>query len=142
MIDFMAAEEDIVAILKNPLSAVISDSTYPTEGNPHPRVYGTFARIIQHFVVEKEALTLPKAVEKMTSAPAKALRLQGKGVIAPGMDADLCVFTPEKVREMGTYTHPRQLAQGVDTVLVAGQIAWEQGRMTACRAGKVVKRDA
>ena len=142
MIDFMAAEEDILSILESPLSSVISDSTYPTEGNPHPRVYGTFVRIIQHFVVEKKALTLPKAVEKMTSAPAKALRLQGKGVIAPGMDADICVFAPEDVREMGTYTQPRQLAQGMDTVLVAGRVAWEQGQRTSCRAGKVVKRDA
>ena len=142
MIDFMAAEEDIASVLKNPLSSVVSDSTYPTEGNPHPRVYGTFARVIQHFVVEKKELTLPKAVEKMTSAPAKALRLRGKGIIAPGMDADLCVFSPENVEEMGTYTQPKQLAQGMDTVLVAGQVAWERGQMTACRAGKVVKRDA
>lgn len=142
MIDFMASEEDIVSILESPLSSVISDSTYPTEGNPHPRVYGTFTRIIQHFVVEEKALTLPQAVEKMTSVPARALRLRGKGLIAPGMDADLCVFSPENVREMTTYTDPRQLSRGMDTVLVGGQVAWEQGQMTSCRAGKAVKRDA
>ena len=78
----------------------------------------------------------------MTSAPAKALRLSGKGIIAPGMDADICVFAPEDIREMGTYDRPRQPVRGMDTVLVAGQVAWERGHVTVCRAGKVVKRNA
>ena len=141
MIDFMASEEDILTILQDPLSHLISDSTYPTEGQPHPRVYGTFARMLQHFVVEKKALPLEMAVAKMTSLPARALHLRGKGIIAPGMDADLCIFAPENIRERGTYEDPCRCAEGMELVLVGGEIALENGKMTARRAGKAVKRN-
>lgn len=94
MIDFMAAEDDIAAILRSPLSCLISDATYPTEGMPHPRVYGSCTRLLQHFVREQGVLTLEQGVHKLTQAPAQALRLAGKGVIAVGADADLCVFDP------------------------------------------------
>ena len=77
MIDFMASEEDIIAILQSDLSNLISDSTYPTEGMPHPRVYGTFPRLIQHFVMKKHALTLEQAVRKMTALPARASSRRG-----------------------------------------------------------------
>ena len=82
MIDFMAAEEDIAAILRSPLSCLISDATYPTEGMPHPRVYGSCTRLLQHFVGEKGVLSLEEGVRKLTLEPARALRLPGKGVIA------------------------------------------------------------
>ena len=94
MIDFMAAEVDIAAILRSPLSCLISDATYPTEGMPHPRVYGSCTRLLQRFVREQGVLTLEQGVHKLTQAPAQALRLAGKGVIAVGADADLCVFDP------------------------------------------------
>ena len=142
MIDFMAAEEDIVTILQSPLSHVISDSTYPTQGRRHPRVYGTFARMIQHFVMEKRVLTLEDAVQKMTQKPARVLHLSGKGEIAVGMDGDLCVFDPANVQEKGTYTDPAQCAMGMDAVLVGGRIALENGEMTEERSGKAVKNHA
>ena len=106
MIDFMAAEEDIAAILRSPLSCLISDATYPTEGMPHPRVYGSCTRLLQHFVREQSVLTLEQGVHKLTQAPAQALRLAGKGVIAVGADADLCVFDPAALTERGTYQDP------------------------------------
>ena len=141
MIDFMASEEDIAAILQSELSNLISDATYPTEGMPHPRVYGTFPRLIQHFVMEKHILTPEQAVRKMTALPAKALRLRGKGVLAPGMDADLCVFDPSQLRENGDYQHPCRMASGLDAVLVAGEAAVIHDTYTGAQAGTVIRRD-
>ena len=140
MIDFMAAEEDIAAILQSELSNLISDATYPTEGMPHPRVYGTFPRLIRHFVMEKKALTLEQAVRKMTALPARALRLGKKGVIAVGMDADICVFDPAQLRENGDYRHPCRMASGLDAVLVAGTPAVMQDTFTGGCAGTVIRR--
>ena len=112
MIDFMASEEDITAILQSPLSHLISDATYPTEGMPHPRVYGTFPRLLQHFVREKGALTWEQAIHKVTGRPAQRLRLAGKGVLAAGMD----------------------------TVLAAGVPLLEQGVLTGARPGRIIRR--
>ncbi len=141
MIDFMASEEDIAAILQSDLSNLISDATYPTEGMPHPRVYGTVPRLIRHFVMEKRVLSLEQAVRKMTALPAKALRLRGKGVLAEGMDADLCVFDPAQLRENGDYQHPCRMASGLDAVLVAGEPAVIRDTYTGVRAGTVIRRD-
>ena len=141
MIDFMASEEDIAAILQSELSNLISDATYPTEGMPHPRVYGTFPRLIQHFVMEKHILTPEQAVRKMTALPAKALRLRGKGTIAVDMDADLCVFDPAQLRENGDYQHPCRMASGLDAVLVAGEAAVIHDTYTGAQAGTVIRRD-
>lgn len=140
MIDFMASEEDITAILQSPLSHLISDATYPTEGMPHPRVYGTFPRLLQHFVREKGVLTWEQAIHKMTGRPAQRLRLAGKGVLAAGMDADLCVFDPEEFRETGTYQEPCRMAAGMDTVLAAGVPVLEQGVLTGARPGRIIRR--
>ena len=141
MIDFMASEEDIAAILQSELSNLISDATYPTEGMPHPRVYGTFPRLIQHFVMEKHILTPEQAVRKMTALPAKALRLRSKGTIAVDMDADLCVFDPAQLRENGDYQHPCRMASGLDAVLVAGEAAVIHDTYTGAQAGTVIRRD-
>ena len=140
MIDFMACEDDITAILQSDLSCLISDSIYPAAGMPHPRVYGTFPRLIERFVREKGVLTLEQAVHKMPAAPAKALRLRGKGRVAAGMDADLCVFDPAAIRETATYADPCRLAEGMSYVLVSGKIALRDGKMTDERAGTVLKR--
>ena len=140
MIDFMASEDDVLTILQSDLSCLISDSIYPSVGMPHPRVCGAFPRLIRHFVEEKGVLSLEQAVHKMTAAPAKALRLRGKGRIAVGMDADLCVFSPEAIRETATYEDPRRLAQGMSYVLVGGKIALQDGKITSERAGNAIKR--
>ena len=140
MIDFMASEDDITAILQSDLSSLISDSTYPTVGMLHPRVYGTFPRLIERFVQERGALTLEQAVQKMTAAPAEAMHLHGKGHIAVGMDADLCVFDPAAIRERATYADPCRLAEGMSYVLVGGKIALRDGKMTGERAGTILKR--
>lgn len=140
MVDFMASEEDIVTILQSPLSNVISDATYPTEGLLHPRVYGTFVHILEHFVRERGVLTVEQAIHKMTQKPAEVLHLPGKGVLAAGMDADINVFAPEKLHQPGTYENPCCLAEGMDYVLVDGAVAVEKGKCTGVKAGRILRR--
>lgn len=140
MIEFIAAQEDLQRILTHPLSCVISDSICPTEGLVHPRVYGSFPRVIRRFVGEKGIFSLEEAVRKMTSKPAEVLGLQGKGLIAPGMDADLCIFDPKEVKDNAYYKNPTELSSGFDYVLVGGQIAMDHGKMTAARAGRAIRR--
>ena len=139
MIDFITAEEDIAAILRDETTCVISDATYPTEGLMHPRVYGTFVRLFERYV-RAGVLPVHRAVQKVTGLPAKRLRLSGKGSVAPGMDADINVFTLEGLREAGTYQNPRQLAQGMAHVFVAGEPAILDGKRTAGNCGKVLER--
>ena len=140
MIDFITADSDIGRILRDDHAGVISDSTYPTEGKLHPRVCGTFARIIEKFVEQDRVLTLEQAVRKMTSVPAAALRLQGKGTIAPGMDGDLCIFDPKAIHERGDYRDPFQYAEGMEYVLVDGVPAIEEGEFAAMDRGRVLRR--
>ena len=140
MVDFMASEEDIVTILQSPLSNVISDSTYPTEGQPHPRVYGTFVHLLTRFVRERGDLTPEAAIHKMTGRPAAVLGMKDRGVLTPGAQADINVFAPEDLREPGTYQDPCRMAEGLDTVLVAGQPVIDGGQYTGVMAGQIVRR--
>ena len=140
MIDFMASEEDICAILRSPLSCVISDATYPIEGQLHPRVCGNVTHLLEHFVREKKALSWEQAVHKLTGRPAQVLGLTGKGRLEAGCDADVCMFAPEALHERATYTEPQQTSQGMSLVLVAGEIALENGKPTGICAGRAVRR--
>ena len=140
MIDFMASEEDICDILRSPLSCVISDATYPTEGQLHPRVCGNVTHLLEHFVREKGALTWEQAVHKLTGRPAQVLGLKGKGRLAAGYDADVCVFDPQALHERATYTEPQQTSQGMSLVLVAGETALENGKPTGICAGRAIRR--
>ena len=140
MIDFMADEEDIAAILRDPFSNLISDSTYPTEGQPHPRVYGTFVHLLTRFVLQRGDLTPEAAIHKMTGRPAAVLGMPDRGVLTPGAQADINVFAPEDLREPGTYQDPCRMAEGLDTVLVAGQPVIDGGQYTGVMAGQIVRR--
>ena len=140
MIDYISDEEDIADILRAPFSIVISDATYPTAGLPHPRVYGTFTHLLEHFVREKRVLTLAEAVHKVTLRAAERFALGGKGRVAAGMDADLCLFDPARVHEPGTFADPKRLAEGMDMVWVNGELAFADGWTTKNRAGKTLRR--
>jgi N-acyl-D-amino-acid deacylase len=112
-----------------------------SDGSPtgfHPRGHGTFARVIEHFVMERELLPLAEAVRKMTSLPASILGLTDRGVIAPGMAADVLVFDPRQVRERARYPNPKVLAEGFDIVVVNGRVAREDGVLTGVLAGTVL----
>lgn len=140
MIDFIADEQDICQVLRDAHSCVISDSTYPTTGRLHPRVYGTYSTLLEHFVCQTGTLTLEEAVHKCTGRPAALLHLDKKGVLAPGMDADINIFDLTRVHTRATYQQPAQSAQGMDVVLVNGKAAIWDGEMTAQRAGTLLRR--
>lgn len=127
MIDFITAEEDIDAILREDFSGVISDATYPVEGLCHPRVYGTFPRLLERYVRQRKVLTLEQAVHKVTGQPASLFGLRQKGRIRVGADADLCLFDLENIHETGTWQDPARFAEGMDWVFVDGQPAVADG---------------
>jgi N-acyl-D-amino-acid deacylase len=133
-------EEDLERILKHPATMIASDGEVPIFGraNPHPRSYGTFARVLGVYVREKHDLTIEDAVRKMTSLPANRLRLTDRGLLRPGMKADIAIFDPARVRDTATYTQPHQYAEGFSVVIVNGQIVFEKGTMTEARPGRVL----
>ena len=133
-------ETDLERILKHPATMIGSDGEIPIFGkeHPHPRSYGTFARVLAVYVRERHAITLEEAVRKMSSFPAQRLGLQDRGILRPGMKADIAVFDPARVRDAATFERPHQYAEGVSTVIVNGQVAFERGSMTNARSGKVL----
>jgi len=134
------SEEDVARILASPFTMVASDGEIPVfgRGAPHPRSYGTFARVLAVYVREKRLLTLEEAVRKMTSFPAARLALRDRGLVRPGIKADLVVFDPETVRDRATYEQPHRYAEGVSLVLVNGQVVLDEGGMTDARPGRVL----
>jgi len=140
MIDFIAAEDDICDILRDAHSCVISDSTYPTTGMLHPRVYGTYTTLLEHFVREKQVLSLEAAVHKVTGRPAAVMGLRTKGVLAQGMDADINIFDPAQIHTRATYQDPAQFSDGLDTVFVSGQPTILHGALTGRKDGTVLTR--
>jgi len=133
-------EQDLQRILRHPATMIGSDGEVPIfgEANPHPRSYGTFVRVLARYVRERKTITLEDAVRKMSSFPAQRLGLTDRGVIRPGLKADLVVFDPARVRDAATFEQPHQYAEGVAFVMVNGQIAVEQGAITAARPGRVL----
>ena len=140
MIDFIADEADIRAILRAPFAGVISDGTYPTVGQPHPRVYGTFTQLIEHYVYRQKVLTLEDAVHRVTGMAAERFGLKGKGLLKAGCDGDLCLFDPKALHERASYSDPKRLSEGMDLVFVDGEIAFEGGKPTHARCGRALRR--
>ena len=138
------SEDDLVRIMKHPATMVASDAApgVPTFGNnvPHPRAYGTFARVLGVYVREKKVLTLEEAVRKMSGFPAARMGLVDRGIVRPGMKADLVVFNPATVIDRATFDKPHQYAEGVSAVLVNGQLALADGKMTGARAGRTLRK--
>ena len=133
-------EEDLERILRHAATMIGSDGEIPIFGaaNPHPRSYGTFARVLAVYVRERKTLTLEEAVRKMTSFPAQRLGLSDRGLLRPGMKADLVIFDPAHVRDLATFERPHQYAEGFSHVVVNGQVVYENGAMTAARPGAVL----
>jgi dihydroorotase/N-acyl-D-amino-acid deacylase len=136
------SERDLVRIMRHPATMIASDGEVPVFGraSPHPRSYGTFARVLGVYARDKKVLTLEDAVRKMSSAPAARLGLTDRGVLRPGMKADIAVFDPATVRDTATFEKPHQYAAGFSHVVVNGQIVFENGEMTPARPGKVLRK--
>ena len=141
------SEDDIRAIVASPLALVGSDgncvATYGTvsQGLPHPRFYGTFPRIIGHYVGELGLLPLELAIHKMTGASARALKLRDRGLLREGYRADVTIFDPADFRDRATYAEPHQYPSGNrTTVIVNGTIVVEDATHTGALPGKVLRR--
>ncbi|MGH9163220.1 MAG: N-acyl-D-amino-acid deacylase family protein [Vicinamibacteraceae bacterium] len=133
-------EEDLVRILQHPATMIASDGEVPMFGRnvPHPRSYGTFTRVLGVYVREQHVLRLEDAVRKMSALPAQRLSLADRGLLRPGLRADLVLFDPDRVRDIATYERPHQYADGVSLVVVNGEIVFEHGAMTSARPGRVI----
>ena len=140
------AEADVQTILRTPTVLVGSDGTslapygITGQGKPHPRFYGTFARILGHYVRELGLLSLPQAVYKMTGGSATALRLVDRGLLREGYRADITLFDPATIADRATYDEPHQYAAGIASVIVNGVVVIEDSEHTGALPGQVLRR--
>jgi len=143
---FHHSEEDMRFALKQPFVSIGSDGTaVATEGplaagHPHPRYYGTFPRVLGRYVREEKVLTLEEAIRKMTSANAAKIGIFDRGILRPGMMADVTIFDAGRIMDTATYEKPHQYATGVEYVIVNGQIVLDHNRHTGARPGVILKR--
>ena len=142
------SETDVQEILRSPMVMIGSDGNslapygITGQGNPHPRFYGTFARVLGHYARDLGLLTLPLAVYKMTGGSAAALGLVDRGLLREGFWADITVFDPQQIGEQATYDDPHQYATGVTTVLVNGTVVIDGGNHTEELPGRVLRRSS
>jgi N-acyl-D-amino-acid deacylase len=141
---FHHAEEDMQHALRQPFVSIGSDGAAlkiggPTAtGNPHPRYYGTFPRVLGRYVREEKLLMLEDAVRKMTSANTAKVHIYDRGLLRPGQWADVTVFDAERVIDHATFEKPHQYATGVEYVIVNGQVVLDKGRHTGARPGAIL----
>jgi len=143
MVVFVMDEADVRTVMSSSLSSIASDAwaTSPTAGGkPHPRTYGTFPKVLGKYVREEGLLRLEEAIRKMTSLPATKVRLNNRGLIKEGFWADLVIFNPSKVIDKATYQDPHQYPEGIEYVIVNGQIVVEKGKLTGKKPGKVIRK--
>jgi N-acyl-D-aspartate/D-glutamate deacylase len=141
---FGLSEDDLKLAMKQPWVAVGSDSGAVVgamrDVGAHPRAYGTFPRILGHYVRDEKLFPLEEAVRRMTSLAAARAGLRDRGVLRPGMKADVVVFNPATIADTSTYEDPHHFAAGIRDVLVNGKPVLRDGAMTSELPGRVVRR--
>lgn len=139
---FGMSEDDVQVALKQPWVALDLDYGAVSLSGPfkdesaHPRAFGSMPRVLGHYARDLKLFPLEEAVRKMTSLPARRLGLTDRGLVRPGMAADLVVFDPLAVRDVATFEKPTHYSEGIDTVVVNGQVVLDHGKMTLARPGK------
>jgi len=136
---FLMDEDDVRRILAFDETMIGSDGI-PLGDKPHPRLWGTFPRVLGHYARDVGLFPLETAVWKMTGLTARNFGLSGRGVVAEGHHADLAIFDPATVRDAATYEQPVRPAEGIHRVIVNGRVAWQDGRHTGARSGQVISR--
>lgn len=139
VISFNMTDYDLEKIIQSPFGMIGSDGSISSSQKAgHPRAFGTFPRVFEVYVKEKQLLSWEEAVRKMTSAPANQLGLSDRGMIRTGMIADIVVFNPETIRARADYENPGLFPEGIDYVFVNGIAVINKGEHTGARAGKVL----
>ncbi len=133
-------EGDVRRVIKHELCMIGSDGLPSEGGKPHPRLYGTFARVLARYAREEGLLTLEEAVHKMTGLPARRFGLERRGELKEGWCADVVVFDPQTVTDTATYEEPRQHPPGIEYVLVNGEVVVDKGKQTGARPGGILRR--
>jgi N-acyl-D-amino-acid deacylase len=136
------SQQDVERILRYANTAVASDGSVGDEsgsGIPHPRSYGTNARVLAEFVRERGTISLEDAIRRMTSLPARTFGFHDRGQVREGFWADLVMFDPARVQDKATYTKLHQYSEGFDLVLVNGRPVVDGGRVTGARPGQVLR---
>lgn len=139
-------ESDIRELLRSPAVLVgsdgraVSQESRAGQGKPHPRFYGTFPRVLGHYVRDLGLFSLPEAVFKMTGGPARVLGLADRGLVREGYCADLAVFDPATIIDRATFEAPHQYPAGIAATIVNGEVVVEEGRHTGALAGRVLRR--
>jgi N-acyl-D-amino-acid deacylase len=136
---FAMDENDVQRILKFDRTMVGSDGL-PHDASPHPRLWGTFPRVLGHYSRDLGLFPLETAVHKMTGLSAATFGLEDRGVIREGAFADITIFDAQRVAEAATFAKPIQPAFGIDTVIVNGEAVWREGKPTGARPGKRLGR--
>jgi N-acyl-D-amino-acid deacylase len=138
---FMLDEKDVQRILAYEHTMIGSDGL-PHDAKPHPRLWGTFPRVLGHYARDLKLFPLETAVYKMTGLPAARFGLQGRGVLKKGAHADLTLFDAETIIDRADFTNSTEPAAGISTVIVNGVPVWRNGRATGARPGRVLTRKA
>ena len=136
-------EKDVENIMQHPLTMIASDGrlSAPGIGHPHPRAYGTFPRVLGHYVRNKQLLSLEEAIYKMTSLPAKTYGITNRGKIEEGFMADIVIFDPNTVEDKATFVKPHQYPVGIPYVVLNGQLAVDEEKFMNILAGKVLRKN-
>ena len=147
MIYYALSEEDLQTFMKHPACMIGTDAfarNYdgPTAtGRPHPRNYGGFPRMIRTYLLEKKVLGLEEGIARMTSLPCRFFGIHNRGRVQKGYGADLLVFSPDKIRETGTYMEPWKKPEGIRYVILNGAIAVKEGEPCDLRRGRVLSKN-
>jgi N-acyl-D-amino-acid deacylase len=137
---FQMDEADVRRILASPLSMIGSDGL-PHDVHPHPRLWGTFPRVLGHYARDEQLFDLETAVHKMTGMTAKVFGLTRRGQLKPGYFADLVAFRPDAIADLATYENPIQQSVGIEFVVVNGKLSFSRKEAAVTRAGRLVYRD-
>ena len=134
------SEEDVKYIMQYPFNMIASDASIRQfgVGVPHPRGYGSNARVLSKYVREEKLFSLEEAVRRMTSLPAQKFQLSGRGLLKEGMAADILIFDENEVKDMSTFDKPHQYSKGFQYVIVNGKLTVENGVHTGMRNGAVL----
>ena len=142
---FLMSEENVARQVALPWMAFDSDESAQAprgvflKSNTHPRAYGNFARLLGKYVRDEKRTTLQDAVRRLTSFPASSLGIRDRGLVKPGMMADLAIFDPATIADKATWEKPQQFAVGMRHVFVNGQAVLLNGEMTGARPGRSVR---